>query len=312
MNLGWPHVWRWMRAAFAKAPDANSKNKNLRSPKATGAAASEAHSEMHTTPPPTPCFVRAAPSLCALSYEMNHEGSESLSAMSGNDNSLLVSYYSGRAPVVLSCPHDGELAPPGVPERKRTYLPNFTTLRDVGTKQITYALAGEIHRQTGQSPMVVVAEFHRRYIDANRPRDEAYEHRPASKHYTEFHRRLREATRRLRQGLLLDIHGTSIKAFDVYLGTVGGTSVANLWVARELAGALGAAGFRVGIDHPRLSGGWITQLYSWINPAIDAIQIELTPWVRKHASAEVVAALGAAVANHTQQLQRFYTLAKIQ
>jgi N-formylglutamate amidohydrolase len=43
----------------------------------------------------------------------------------------------------------------------------------------------------GEAPCVVIAEFHRRFIDANRPERCAFEHLDATPYYDEYHNTMR-------------------------------------------------------------------------------------------------------------------------
>src|SRR4051794_9618058 len=82
----------------------------------------------------------------------------SLSAI-GDDkppgNKLVVA-SDGRLPIILSAPHGGEAAIPGVPERKGEGLAHgpgaFVTGRDVGTEQLAISIAEAIEKRMGKRP----------------------------------------------------------------------------------------------------------------------------------------------------------------
>ena len=89
----------------------------------------------------------------------------------------------------------------------------------------------------GLEPSMVVARFHRRYIDANRPVTCAFVAREARPLYREYHNRITAAIRSTvkqfpRRGILVDIHGAADLSEDpdthVLLGTDGGKSIARL------------------------------------------------------------------------------------
>jgi N-formylglutamate amidohydrolase len=209
-----------------------------------------------------------------------------------------VSYCNGELPVVLTCAHDGEVAPEGVePRRNRYQQPFFVTNRDEDARLVVEDLAEALWQETAAYPNVIIAEFSRKFIDANRPRPWAYEQAAASPYWTTYHRHIHSAVRRLTTGLLLDIHGTSRPDADVYLGTAGGTSIANPWVIDFLEGALGSVGYRVALNAPRLGGGYTTQMYGADGEGLDAVQLELFKPLRveEEKRRQVVALLGEVV-----------------
>ncbi len=88
------------------------------------------------------------------------------------DEERLVKRHRGVMPVLLTAPHGGSAAPPGVEdERKDEETPpgcDFSKKRDNETALITEATAQRLLDLTGLSPYVVVAQFHRKFVDANR------------------------------------------------------------------------------------------------------------------------------------------------
>ena len=116
-------------------------------------------------------------------------------------------------------------------------MPNhcrFTTNRDRSCRAVTRGVAQRLLELCGEAPYVVMADFHRKYIDANRSADCAYEVAAARPFYDEYHRTLRDFVDEVRSesggpGLLFDIHGTSGidgDPADFYLGTSTGSTVA--------------------------------------------------------------------------------------
>jgi N-formylglutamate amidohydrolase len=218
-----------------------------------------------------------------------------------------VGRHRGTLPVVLACPHGGGATLP-VPERTGHGLPrrcHFTTTRDRQTTTITTGIAQRLLELRGEAPYVVLADFHRRYVDVNRSADCAYETAAAGPYYDEYHRTLRGFVDEVRtengaRGLLFDIHGTAGLASDpadLYLGTVAGKSVARLLKIdpyamsrrRSLGGLLAAAGYVVSLNPPALGGGYTVETYGSSQAGgIDAIQIEIAAPLRTSAAKRAV------------------------
>ena len=219
----------------------------------------------------------------------------------------LVSRRRGTLPVILSCPHDGKEAPAGVPKRTGSNpdCPPFKISRDLHTRAITEGVAQRLLEMFQEAPYVVIAEFHRQYIDANRPSSCAFEAFAAQPFYDEYHRTLRSFVNEIRAengelGLLFDIHGTRVienDPADLYLGTDNGQSVQRLqkidrqllWRRRSLRGMLGpeAAGYVVSPkqqdapETPEVDGGYTIRTYgSSHSDGLDAVQIEIASPVR--------------------------------
>jgi N-formylglutamate amidohydrolase len=216
----------------------------------------------------------------------------------------LVSRHHGTLPVLLTCPHDGDQVPTGVPPRTESPpgCPPPELDRDLCTRAITTGIAQRLLELTGETPSVVIADYDRDYIDANRSAECAFEHAAqpsdAEKFYDEYHNTIREFVDDIRAengglGLLFDIHGTGgIKDTPaaLYLGTVNGSTVKRLVRAdpqamlrrRSLRGFLEAAGYTVVAEAPQLIGGYTVRTYGSHNPnGLDAIQIEIVLPLRK-------------------------------
>jgi len=211
----------------------------------------------------------------------------------------LVSRHRGTLPVILTCPHDGT-ENPGVTERtgSASGCPPFTKKRDLHTRQIAEGVAQLLLDLCGEAPHVVIAEFHRRYIDANRSADCAYEDPKAKVYYDEYHTTIRSFVSEIRAengglGLLLDIHGTDDAPSVIFLGTGDGSTIARLlrvdsqamWRRRSLRGFLEAAGYKVSPQKPgvpeTLPGGFTVRTYgSSSTEGLDAIQVEIGSHLR--------------------------------
>jgi N-formylglutamate amidohydrolase len=217
----------------------------------------------------------------------------------------LVSRHRGTLPVLLTCPHDGEQQPEGVPERTGSIpgCPPFRTSRDLRTREITTGIAQRLLELTGEAPSVVVAEFSRRFIDANRSAECAFKDPHAQPFYDEYHNTIRQFIGEIRAengglGLLFDIHGTAgipEDPADLYLGTANGETIDRLrradprvlWRHRGLRGFLEDAGHVVSPKQPNIpetpavSGGFTVRTYGSSHAdGLDAIQIEIDARLR--------------------------------
>jgi N-formylglutamate amidohydrolase len=163
---------------------------------------------------------------------------------------------------------------------------------------ITEGIAQAVLDLSGEAPYVVIAEFHRRYIDANRSPDCAYQDPKAKQYYDEYHTTIRNFMSEIGAengglGLLFDIHGTDDAPSVIFLGTGDGSTIARLlqvdsqamWRRRSLRGFLEAAGYKVSPQKPgvpeALAGGFTVRTYGSSNAdGLDAIQIEIGSHLR--------------------------------
>ena len=215
---------------------------------------------------------------------------------------LLVSRYQGAMPVILTCPHGGDAQPPGVlNSRTGVDLPpdcRFETNTDRFTRTITRGVAQLLFDVFGEAPYVVIANFDRAFIDANRRDECAFEDQDARPFYEEYHNTVRNFVDQIRTdngglGLLIDIHGTTQIAndpADAYLGTLNGQAISSLLSRdslamsrrRSLPGLLREAGYIVSAKIPEtLRGDFTLETYgSSKADGIDAIQIEIESTLR--------------------------------
>ena len=239
---------------------------------------------------------------------------------------LLVNRHRGTLPVLLACGHDGAEQPPGIPERSGEGVPAacaFNKLRDRRVADLTRAAAQSLRERTGETPYVVIAAFHRKYIDANRPAACAFKAEAARAYYDEYHTVLRGFVEEVRAenggiGLLLDLHGSQRREdapADIYLGTENGQTITALrevfgedvlYRRRGLVGLLEVAGYAMlpgeaGVpEHPEFTGGYTVETYgSHHDGGIDAIQLEIAAELRTDAMrrAALAADLAAAIAS---------------
>lgn len=211
----------------------------------------------------------------------------------------LVVVREGNMPIILTAPHGGITAIPGVAAREQEGRgARYVFTVDFGSDQLALGIADELRRLTGKAPYVVVARFDRKYIDANRPPDVAYDDPKARPYHEHYHGTIRrfvdEVRARYPAGVLLDVHGQTQMRDALMRGTSNGRTVARL-VARAgndaitgpkgLFGQLESSGFRVfpsnslppsgKHEDAGLPGGYTTYRYGSANAdGIDAIQLE--------------------------------------
>ena len=221
----------------------------------------------------------------------------------------LVTIESGMLPIILSAPHGGRDAIPGVAVRRGVGVAQFATGRDHNTGELAGRIAARLQERLGAKPFLVIANFDRKYVDANRPRQGAYEAEEARPYYEAYHRALGEHCDHVRklwgQGLLLDIHGQSAEAQAIFRGTDNLKSVTDLERrfgktalsgAQSILGLLERSGYKVipsngdGEREQRYSGGYTTRTYgSHRGTGIDAIQLEFGTQLRSRANLESTA-----------------------
>jgi N-formylglutamate amidohydrolase len=172
------------------------------------------------------------------------------------------------------------------------------TTRDTNTIELAQAAARRLEHVTGARPSMVVAQFDRLYVDANRALDEAIESPIARPVYDDYHASLRglvEATRqRFPNGaLLVDLHGQALMRGHLMRGTRDGLTVTRM-LERHGAAALVGPGSVLGrlasggypVEPPntppptpreeRFNGGYIVAAYgSQHADGIDAIKVEV-------------------------------------
>src|SRR5262245_35092320 len=232
----------------------------------------------------------------------------------------LIRIQKGTLPIIISAPHGGQLAVPGVPERSGKGLTNFQTVRDANTAELAESFALELEEQLGGKPWLVVARFDRAFIDANRSAEEGYESGKAKPIYEAYHAALRAACKSVKEkhgrGLLLDIHAQGEFKDAICRGTRNGKTVTLLLERegqhaltgkRSVLGHLQRNGYRVlpscdadaeVKEVAKFNGGFIVDTYgSHTGHAIDAIQLEFgTTLCAKDRRARTARDLATAVA----------------
>lgn len=206
-----------------------------------------------------------------------------------------ITVQQGNLPIIFSAPHGGMLAIPGVPERLGTGLKKgasgFFAGRDENTELLTAAIARAIEAKLGKKPYFVIAKFHRKYIDPNRPPEIAVEHPRAREVYDLYRGTLAKycdaVHARFGRGLLIDVHGQGSARDTVFRGTHNGATDAMLVKLfgqkvhsgpQSLAGLLNARGIPMkpsdtSAETRGFTGGHIVQTYGK-HEGIGAVQFE--------------------------------------
>jgi len=211
------------------------------------------------------------------------------------DTSKYVTIQAGTLPIIISAPHGGTLSIAGVSERQGGgEIAQFTTVRDINTDLLAQQLAEAISKKLDGKPYVVVAKFSRKYIDANRPSQGAYESKEAKPIYDAYHAALEKACKEVKtkwgRGLLIDVHGQAVRADAIFRGTQNGKTTTLLTQRFGLKAMTGPNGFQGMLEakgytvlppcsstekETKFNGGYIVQNYgSHTGYGIDAIQME--------------------------------------
>lgn len=238
-------------------------------------------------------------------------------AQDQHDPLRFVTLWAGTLPIILSAPHGGREAVPGIAPRRGHEVPQFTTGRDSNTAELAEQVGAILAAELEGKPFLVVAWFERKYIDANRAPAAAYETPAAKLYYDGYHQALGEACRSVQQrwehGLLLDLHGQGAEPETIFRGTNNGKSVSDLerrfgrgalTGSQSIFGQLALKGYKVAPNgagnelERRYTGGFTTQTYgSHRGTGIDAIQLELGTALRQRANLKQTAVnLAAAIA----------------
>jgi len=234
----------------------------------------------------------------------------SLWAQEKRNAESLLTVRVGMLPIILSAPHGGRAPIPDIAARRGIGVPQFTAERDSNTDELAEKIAMKMEEKLGARPFLVIARFGRKYADANRAEDRAYESAEARPYYLAYHRALAQACDQVRRswgrGWLLDIHGQAAESQTIFRGTENGRSTSALerLFGREaiagrnsILGQMAERGYKIvpplASHEPerRYSGGYTTQTYgSHRAIGIDAMQLELGTSLRSRANLERTAA----------------------
>ena len=209
-----------------------------------------------------------------------------------------VAVQPGKIPVIISAPHGGGKDIPGAKPRTGEGLPKgpagFFTGRDLGSEELAYQIAEAVEKKLGAKPYFVIAKFHRKYVDANRPPEIGVEDKAARPVYDAYHDTLagycKAVKKEFGRGLLIDVHGQAMAEDTIFRGTLNGKTVTLLRQRfgekahtgdQSFFGLLAANGCKVvpadGTDKEQagFTGGHIVQKFgSHEGYGIDAIQLE--------------------------------------
>jgi N-formylglutamate amidohydrolase len=243
-------------------------------------------------------------------------------AQTQSERQTLLTVWAGMLPIILSAPHGGRQSIPGIPVRSGVGVTQFATGRDNNTDELAETIALRLEKRLNAKPFLVVARFERKYLDANRPTESAYESVEAKTYYDDYHSALQEARDRVARewgrGLLLDIHGQGAQAEAIYRGTGNGKTVMSLAQRfgesaitgpKSIFSQLETMGYKVlpattdSHKEERYRGGYIVQTYgSHRGRGIDAIQLEIGTKFRARANLERTATdLAEAIAVFAQE-----------
>jgi len=235
----------------------------------------------------------------------------------------LVQVQTGDMPVILTAPHGGRLDVPGC-ELRTAAGSRFVTGMDYNTEVLALDIAAALKRLTGRQPYLVLAKFHRKFIDANRRADEAYASPGCQADYERYHAAIRRLVDELRvkyaHAMLFDVHGQSAYPDSILRGTHHGIAVKNLLAragARALTGPdsvfgqFAAMGYRIlppnsfsptdRVEPPGYTGGHTVALYGSHHPdGIDAMQLEFGRDLRADA------VIGKTAQDAAQAIAAFY------
>ena len=256
--------------------------------------------------------------LCLLLAGLDSRFASAQEKSAQEKNASLVTVESGNLPIILSAPHGGHDSIPNVTERQGEGVERFNPRSDSNTDILTERLADAIEKKFGKRPYVVVARFHRKYVDANRRGRDAYESEEAKAVYESYHQALAKARSQVMErwgrGILFDIHGQAVEPKAILRGTQNGKTTTHL-VSRfgrealigetSLFGQLASQGLpvipAVGTDDRERVGydGGYTVIAHGSGPGgtLDAIQLEIGNELRsKEAIPTTVSKLTDAIA----------------
>ena len=228
-----------------------------------------------------------------------------------SESENLVFAIQGTIPVLITAPHGGSEQPGNVSIRtgvdgNGVTIEDFNIVKDSWTKTIAKEIQAKYQQKYGGVPYIVAADFHRKYIDANRAENQAFESEEARFYYETYHNKINEyigdIQQKFGQGIMLDIHGQAQHPSKILRGTRNGFAVQRLvsthgWDAvvgqQGIFGLLAQQGFSLEpsnsevpttsapMPESSLSGGATIKFNGSHNAiGIDAIQFELGSDIR--------------------------------
>lgn len=225
-----------------------------------------------------------------------------LGRWSAAEGASLVTTRRGTLPVLLTAPHGGSQPIPGAAART-----SGVTVQDSQTGRVAEGIARRLQELLGMEPCLVEAQFHRRFLDANRAEAEAFQDPAARPVYLEYHQAVRGFVDEIRKAhpggaLHLDIHGQQQDKTTIHRGTRNGLTVKRMLERhgapalvgpQSVLGRLRAAGYTVFPDNTappdpperrEFGGGYTVATYGSHNEnGIDSIQLEIGTDLRVNA-----------------------------
>ena len=213
----------------------------------------------------------------------------------------LITTWEGQLPLVITAPHGGKLvltvgAPRTGKDAEGKPIAQFATVLDTNTDQLALQFAKEVEILTGKRPWLVIANFSRKFVDANRPVAQGAENEEQASVHALFHEKIafavQEAKKMSPSAMLLDIHGQGADKASIFRGTQHRKSVRRMiseegssmfFSPKSFLGQMDSLGLKVvpsrekpdEKEDPRFNGGYIVQTYgSHQDKGIDAIQLE--------------------------------------
>src|SRR5689334_19279043 len=107
----------------------------------------------------------------------------------------LIIVQEGTLPLILTAPHGGTRDVPGVTAKRegKDVTSKFVTAMDTNTDQLAMKIAAGVEKRLGAKPHLIIAKFARKYVDANRAPEDAYESPAAAPVYEAYHGAIRKA-----------------------------------------------------------------------------------------------------------------------
>ncbi|MGD9858223.1 MAG: hypothetical protein AB7U20_25055 [Planctomycetaceae bacterium] len=158
----------------------------------------------------------------------------------------LIVAEAGDLPVLITSPHGGTREIPGVAPRAVREGERINLRRDEETSRLAILTADALEQRLGKRPYLVVADFSRTSLDANRPEATAYQQDAAAPFYRAYHHEIARFVREIREewkhGLLIDLHAQWQYPEAIMRGTRDGQTIPGLLKRRGWDGLLGGEG----------------------------------------------------------------------
>lgn len=145
-----------------------------------------------------------------------------------------IEYVPGDAPIILTAPHGGRLAPASIPDRSEKTCGGVraVTVTDTNTAELVMAMREAFHERYGVYPHVVISRLSRKKLDPNRPlADAACGNAEAALAFREWHAFINAAKKQVLEtsgrGWYMDMHGHGHQIQRLELGYLLNAEVLN-------------------------------------------------------------------------------------